>query len=80
MIQEVSVQLVETIDLEWRLIDHVITKLKKLHPDNTHIQWRYVTRHEASWLVGQHAYTNPNTTFLYAWTGVDQIAEVSGEL
>jgi hypothetical protein len=80
MIQEVSVQLVETIDLEWLLIDHVITRLKTLHPQSAEIQWRYVTRHEASWLVGNSAYKNPNTTFFYAWTGVDQIAEVSGEL
>ena len=81
IVQEIPLSLTHNVELEWYVIDKAMTRIKQRHSNLTEIvEWRYVTRHEASWLVGQEAYKNPNTAFLYCWTGVDQIAEVTGEL
>jgi hypothetical protein len=73
--------LANSIDIEWSVINRAMAVLKAHQPEETDISWRYITRDDASWLIGADAFSIPsNRSIVYAYAGVDAIAQAQGRI
>jgi hypothetical protein len=76
-IQTLHPQHKDNLDKLWWAIARAV----KMGSTKTQLaNWRIIDVNQATWLLGQDAReTSIGTVFVYAYTGVDQIAEVTGQ-
>jgi hypothetical protein len=76
-IQTLHPQHKDNLDKLWWAIARAV----KMGSTKTQLaNWRMIDVNQATWLLGQDAReTAIGTVFIYAYTGIDQIAEVTGQ-